>query len=139
MSGITMAPACASGAAGAYLQDYGSYDNSQSVKTVTCSFSVDSDGYVYGHISNTLTQHYQWLKAGAVGDYEVYASLYTGNCDAGTLDSWLSCSVDRVWSVSANYLADPIDSMTLDIQIRKAVGGAVQATCRITCSAESLW
>lgn len=101
--------------------------------TATATFEISSDATVRDQ-DNTLLE--TWLTGGAVGDYQVRATLNSGTSPSGSaVGSWLACSSSRSWSISDS----PGGAQTeceLTVEIRDAASpNTVRATATITITA----
>lgn len=79
----------------------------------------------------------EWLVSGAAADYEVRATLFSGDTPTGTLGTWLSTSTDREWSLSAISNAGQIKTCQLTVEIRDVATLTVRDTATITLNAET--
>jgi hypothetical protein len=65
----------------------------------TATFQVDNDGTLKDQLGATLRQ---WLLGGTAADYDVMATLVSGDTPSGSpLGTWLNCGTDRSWSLTA--------------------------------------
>jgi hypothetical protein len=71
-----------------------------------------------------------WLLLGAAGDYQVRATLSSGDTPLGTLGTWLALSTDQDWTLSAPLSSD--SQCVLTIEIRLASSGEILATASVT-------
>lgn len=102
--------------------------------TATVGYRIDSDGGVYS-VKGTAVLLETWLLSGLNSDYEVRATLVSGDTPSGTLGSWLACSTDRTWSLAA---VDEELFCSLSIQIRDAAApNTVRATCTVDITSSS--
>ena len=102
-------------------------------------YRVDSDSFVYtaANFNGVYSQQEQWdSDPTTVGNYEVRATLVSGNTPSGSaLSTWLVLSSDRTWQLSAspgNLLA-----CTLTIEIRDTATSTVRATASVTLEADA--
>ena len=100
-------------------------------------FQVRSDGTMKGceagSVIFTLDEG-TWLIVGVNSDYEVQASLASGDTPNGSaVDTWLSCTATRSWT----FLITGVDSKTctLNIALRLVSSGVVLSSCVVGLSA----
>lgn len=106
--------------------------------TQTATYTLESDGDVI-----TTTTDFgsfdqgDWItpKAAAPSDYQVRATVTSGDLSSGTAGSWLALTSNRSWSRSR--ATEGSDTCVLTIEIRKGTG-SVLATATITLYAEAL-
>ena len=109
------------------------------ILSAVAGYRVDSDSFVYtaANFNGVYSQQEQWDSVPAtVGDYEVRATLVSGNTPSGSaLSTWLVLSSDRTWQLSAspgNLLA-----CTLTIEIRDTATSTVRATATVNLEADA--
>lgn len=112
---------------------------SRSGTTNTVAAYVVNTSGVIEKIQGAITTSFEtWLLSGAAADYEVRATLDSGDTPAGTLDTWLALSSTRSWS-----LEDATDDATaltcgLTIEIRLVSSGVVQDIATVTITSNKL-
>lgn len=106
--------------------------------TAQAGYVIDSDGQVYRNVGGTLTAIDTWLDSGLNSDFEVRATLASGDTPTGTLNTWQACSSDRSWSVSATGGGGAVKSCVLTIELRDAASpNTVRDSASITLTATS--
>jgi hypothetical protein len=102
--------------------------------TATATYQVDSNGKIY---KNSVFFE-NWISDAALaGDYQVRATLSSGDTPSGTLGSWLALTSDRYWDLINAAQDDSTLSCALIVEIRDAATSTVRATATITISATS--
>lgn len=103
----------------------------------TANYTIKSDGTVTKTEGASTTTLETWLQAGASGDYEVRATVLSGDTPTGSaLGSWLVLSTTRAWTLT-DAVNDGI-ALTCDLQveIRDTATSTVQDTATITITSE---
>lgn len=100
--------------------------------TIDCGYMIADDGNVYG---NTGTPLEGWLVSGDVADFEVRAQVFAGTGLFGTFNTWLPCSANHAWSISAT--AGHTKNGIIQVSIRDVATSTVQATASITLTADN--
>lgn len=101
--------------------------------TATATYSVHLDGTVKNHVPTSLEI---WLLQGVNSDYEVRATLASGDTPSGTLATWLLLSTTRSWSLTQSVAGTKTCNLT--IEIRRVSDSVVldTATATITATVE---
>lgn len=104
---------------------------SSSINT-TANYTIKSDGTVTKTEGASTTTLETWLVVGSAGDYEVRATLSSGDTPSGTLGTWLALSSNRSWEL----VAGPSETLTcvLAVDIRIAASGAVCDSAAVAIS-----
>lgn len=99
-------------------------------------WTIDPNGFTYQYIdlSNpgtpSLVQGPAWISpVVGVGDYEIKATLLSGNVPPGTFNSWLNLATARSWGWENQTLYKYCE---LKVEIRRVSGGAIVSTAFIT-------
>lgn len=109
--------------------------SSRNIGTATAAYEARSDGTVYRtNGNNTLVFLENWLAFGVTSNYEIKATVLSGDAPTGTLGSWLALSSNRAWTLSQSAVGDT--TCTLLIEIRNALSLAVVDTATVTIYAE---
>lgn len=97
------------------------------------SYEVNSDGKVYDQNGTILET---WLLSGAAADYDVRATLVSGNSPTGaSLGTWLNLASSHAWQETASL--GSIKTCTLTIEIRDATTLTVLDTATVTVTADN--
>lgn len=84
------------------------------------------------------TTRYSWLVTGAVGDYDILATVTAGSVEGSATGVWLNLGISRNWSVTnVSNLAGTV-SATMTIEIRNATTLAVIDSGIVTLEASVL-
>jgi hypothetical protein len=101
-------------------------------------YRLSNDGFVYtaaGTSASYMPQE-QWISNTAlVGNYEVRASLDTGDTPSGTFGTWTALSATQSWELTAspgNNL-----SSVIFIEIRDTATSTVRATATISMNSDA--
>lgn len=106
--------------------------------TATAGYRIDSDGGAYSIVGAVGGLLETWLLGGLNSDYEVRATLVSGDTPTGTLNTWQVCSTDRSWSVTATGGGGIQSSCVLTIELRDAASpNTVRDSASITLTARS--
>lgn len=105
--------------------------NDSGTGVTTAQYSLNSSGAGSG----TNIAGWTWLLSGLNSDYEVFATLNSGDSPTGPIGSWVALSTTRTWALTA-VISPEIKSCSLGLEIRPAGGGANLDTATITISAE---
>jgi hypothetical protein len=96
-------------------------------------FRINPDGTMDGTAATSLNWALDdgtWLQAGVASDFEVRATLNSGDVPAGSaVGSWLSCGSQQSWSQSV--LGVDIKFSDLTIEVRNAATLIVQDSCAV--------
>jgi hypothetical protein len=107
--------------------------------TAVAGYRVDSDSFIYtaANFNGVYSVQEQWdSNPTTVGNYEVRATLVSGNTPSGSaLSTWLVLSSDRTWELSAS----PGNLLTcvLTIEVRDTATSTVRATATVTLNADA--
>jgi hypothetical protein len=107
-------------------------NNSGGAGTITCSYSIESDGDIVGDPAGDLGD---WIipRALAGANYEVRATLNSGSLFAGTTGSWLGLGTTRTWTVQRTTPGTQDANLTIEI---RPVSGSVLDSALVTLSTE---
>lgn len=106
--------------------------------TAQAGYVIDSDGQAYRNRGSVLTSIETWLDSGVNSDYEVRATLASGDTPTGTLNTWQACTSDRSWLVSATGGGGVSTTCTLTIELRDAASpNTVRDSASISLTATS--
>jgi hypothetical protein len=78
----------------------------------------------------------EWLGVGAASQFECRATLNSGSLFSGTTGSWLALSSTRTWECKYTINSPGSSAANLTIEIRRATGGVVVASCTVDLLAE---
>jgi hypothetical protein len=105
----------------------------------TATYTLESDGDVISATTGDGSLDAgDWIspKASAPSDYEVRATLDSGDPPTGTVSSWLALTSNRSWSLT-QFAAGSSKESNLTIEIRKGAG-ATLASAAVTLYAERI-
>ena len=117
-----------------------SYSSGGSFQAVA-GYRVDSDAFVYtaANFNGVYSVQEQWdSDPSTVGNYEVRATLVSGNTPTGSAlaPSWLLLSSDRTWELVAS--PGNVLVCTLTIEIRDTATSTVRATATVNLTADAV-
>lgn len=102
-----------------------------------CAFELQSDGDIQRYFGASNGDVGDWITpisaAGGGAAYECRATLLSGTSPSGTLNTWLSLTSDRSWSLSRSTIGTT--TCTLTIEIRRASDGTVLTSQSVTITA----
>lgn len=103
----------------------------------TAGYTIDSDGNAYRNRGGVVSAIEEWLHSGLNTDFEVRATLLSGDTPSGTLGSWLVCSSDNGWLIQSDN-GDGMAACSLTVEIRDAASpNTVRADNTISLTANS--
>jgi hypothetical protein len=141
MTGVLCAVAGATSAAGPTVQlttPLSLIFASGGILQAVTAYRVANDAFVYTAqgTSASYSQQEQWLSDPAlVGNYEVRATLNSGDTPTGTLGTWLSLSTTRSWVLTAS--PGNLLNANLTIEIRDTATSTVRATATVTMQSDA--
>lgn len=99
---------------------------------------IASDGVVSTREGTSYVTRETWLLVGAASDYEVRATVASGNTPSGSATaSWLGCGTTREWDQSDSIIDGVPLEGSLTIELRRAGGtGAILDTATIDLFSE---
>jgi hypothetical protein len=101
----------------------------------TAVYRLTSGGVISGtQGTNTIVSIGTWLGAGSAADYEVRATLASGDTPTGTLGSWLALSTTRSWTLVST--GPGVLEAILTIEIRDVATHTTLTTSTVTMQAE---
>jgi hypothetical protein len=107
------------------------------VHTVTGTYRLDSDGFIYRTIAGSVTQAGAWINPQVnMADYEARATIISGTFSSGTAGSWLNLGTDRTWT-RATTGAGQVQEVVFTLEIRRAADSVVMDSATITINVES--
>lgn len=115
-----------------------SFFHAYSGTSVTAHFTFAAAGTVSGSATGSAANNtsYTWKVAGEAADFEIRVEQTSGTAlTGGTLDSWLSLSSDRTWSLFR--FSDGTTNAVLSVQIRNALTQEVIDTATVRLRAEN--
>jgi len=99
----------------------------------TAGYRLNTSGIAESRVQASYTTIETWLVVGAASDYEVRATLVTGDpLDSGVVGTWQALSSPREWLISATT---PSKMSELLIEIR-ITAGVVVGSATVTLEAE---
>lgn len=110
-------------------------DSSNSDGARYAGVSFTSAGVYSKYISGALISSGHWLSPVAdIDQYEIRATLSSGDTPTGTIGSWEALTTTRTWTLSTTTL-DNTDSCVLLIEIRWTGNNVVQDSASYTLTA----
>lgn len=98
------------------------------------TYTIKSDGTISKKLGSTTTSIGTWKNAGVGSDFEVRATLNSGDTPVGTLATWTAVSSDQSWTLQS---VSGIETCDLTIELR-SVSGSTAASATITITSEKL-
>ena len=104
---------------------------------MTATYTVNTSGIVQKTEGASTTTLETWLQAGASSDYEVRATVLSGDTPTGSaLATWMALSTSRAWTLTDAVNDGIALTCSLQIEIRDSATGTVQDTATITITSE---
>jgi hypothetical protein len=114
-----------------YIQDI-----SGGFRSATAGYRLTSAGLAQVLVNITYTTVETWCTpTSEAGNYEVLATLVSGNTPSGTLGSWVALSTSQEWALSRNVPQNA--SCIFTVQIRRTGTVTVLATATIELEADA--
>lgn len=114
---------------------------SGNLTAAVAGYAIDPDGYVYTAAAATATysQFEQWDNVAATtGNYQVRATLNSGDTPSGTLGTWTTITARQTWQlISTRPGGGQYKTCNLTIEIRDTATSTVRATATVTLEADS--
>ena len=114
-------------------------DSSGALISVEAGYLLQTDTGVYGYVQNGGGYYYtgeMWLTSGSIGDYQARATHVSGGAVYGTLDTWLSLSSGRQWSVGGSGYGNVLVEAVILVEISRVSDSVVLTSAYITMRAE---
>lgn len=99
------------------------------------TYTMEIDGSTTTFIDITPTDAGNWLLSGAAADYDVRATLNSGDTPGGSaVDTWLNLGTERTWNLITNATSPAFAELTAEllIEIRPAGGGATLSSAIVS-------
>lgn len=102
-----------------------------------CSTTATASFYATGELGGTaFSGTWSSLSPNATGaDYDIRATIVSGTCDSGTMNTWLNLGSTRSWSESHSSTASSDDDCLISFEIRDASTLTVLDTTEVTIRA----
>lgn len=92
------------------------YASATQPANATATLTFDNNGTYYGDGLSAVT----WLLRGVAADYQIRATVQSGETPSGTLNTWMTADADYSWALSETTNESAISFCTLRIEIRNA-------------------
>lgn len=98
----------------------------------TAGISIGSNGAFYTYIHNAAIETSKWITPQTnMSDYEVRATLSSGDTPTGTFDTWQALTASRTWTLTSTVVDETL-SATVLIEIRWTGNNVVQDSATMT-------
>lgn len=110
-------------------------DSSSGTIGRTAGIVFGSNGAYYKYLHDTPVEISKWLTPQTnMGNYEIKATLDSGDTPTGTFDTWEALSSTRSWTLVSSTVSETLTS-TVTIEIRWTGNDVVQDTATYTLTA----
>lgn len=109
-----------------------------STLNTTAGYALNASGAVEKTEGTSTTTLETWLLSGSAGDYQVRATLLSGDTPSGTFGTWQTLSSTRTWSLQDVVADATVLSAIFTVEIRLTSSGVVLDTATIELTSEKL-